>query len=51
MMNVVFVVDEYTDVQPADVVREMVEIMVDALRNPYKSRPEGEIVLGEVIRQ
>ena len=51
MMNVVFVIDEYTDVQPASVVREMVETMVDALCNPDKSRPEGETVLGEVIRQ
>ena len=51
LMNVFFVVDEYTDVEPAPVVREMIGIVVDALHNPDKPRPEGEIMLGEVTRQ
>lgn len=50
-MNVFFVVDEYTDVEPAPVVREMIGIVIDALHNPDKPRPEGEIMLGEVTRQ
>jgi len=50
-MNLFFVVDEYTDVEPAPVVREMVDIVIDALNNPEKPRPEGEILLGEVARQ
>ncbi|KAF8904746.1 isoprenoid synthase domain-containing protein [Gymnopilus junonius] len=51
LMNLFFVVDEYTDVEEAPVVREMVDIVIDALNNPEKPRPEGEILLGEVARQ
>ncbi|KAF9560259.1 terpenoid synthase [Agrocybe pediades] len=51
LMNLFFVVDEYTDVEPAHVVREMVDIVIDALNNPDKPRPEGEILLGELTRQ
>lgn len=50
-MNVFFVFDEYTDVEDADVVREMVDIVIDAIRNPEKPRPEGEVLLGELARQ
>ena len=50
-MNLFFVVDEYTDVEPAHVVREMVDVVLDALNHPHKPRPEGEILLGEVARQ
>lgn len=50
-MNLFFVVDEYTDVEPEPVVREMVNIVIDALNNPHKPRPEGEILLGEVAKQ
>ena len=50
-MNVFFVVDEYTDVEPAPVVREMIDIVIDAMHNPDKPRPKGEILLGEVTRQ
>ncbi|KAF4623300.1 hypothetical protein D9613_001442 [Agrocybe pediades] len=51
LMNLFFVVDEYTDVEPAHVVREMVDIAIDALNYPDKPRPEGEILLGELTRQ
>ncbi|KAH8101904.1 terpenoid synthase [Cristinia sonorae] len=51
LMNLFFIVDEYTDVEPAPVVREMVDVVIDALNNPHKPRPEGEIILGEVARQ
>ena len=50
-MNLFFVVDEYTDVEPEPVVREMMNIVIDALNNPHKPRPEGEILLGEVAKQ
>jgi hypothetical protein len=50
-MNVFFVIDEYTDVESADVVREMVDIVIDAMNNPHKLRPKDEILLGEVTRQ
>lgn len=50
-MNLFFVVDEYTDVESAPVVREMVDIVIDALNNPHKPRPEGELVLGQVAKQ
>ncbi|KAK6980733.1 terpene cyclase [Favolaschia claudopus] len=51
LMNCFFVIDEYTDVESEAVVREMIDIVIDALRNPHKSRPEGEVVLGEIVRQ
>ena len=50
-MNVFFVIDEYTDVEPQPVVREMVDIVIDALHNPHKPRPKGEVILGELTRQ
>ncbi|KAF4623294.1 hypothetical protein D9613_001445 [Agrocybe pediades] len=51
LMNLFFVIDPYTDVEPAHVVREMADIIIDALNNPDKPRPEGEILLGELTRQ
>jgi hypothetical protein len=51
LMNLFFVVDEYTDVEPAPVVRGMVDIVIDALNNPHRPRPEGEILLGLVAQQ
>ena len=50
-MNVLFVIDEYTDGASAPVVREMMEIITDTMVNPHKPRPEGEIVIGEICRQ
>jgi len=50
-MNLFFVLDEYTDVEPAPVVRGMVDIVIDALNNPHRPRPEGEILLGLVAQQ
>ncbi|KAF8970725.1 terpenoid synthase [Flammula alnicola] len=51
LMNLFFVVDEYTDVEPEPVVRAMVDIVIDALNNPHKPRPDGEILLGVVAQQ
>ena len=50
-IQVFFVVDEYTDVEPQPVVKEMIEAVIDAIHNPRKPRPEGEVVLGEIARQ
>lgn len=51
LMNFFFVVDEYTDVEDASGVRQMVDIVMDALKNSHKPRPEGEMLLGEMARQ
>jgi hypothetical protein len=51
LMNLFFVVDEYTDVEPASVVRGMVDVVVDALKNPHKPRPQGEVILGQVAKE
>ncbi|KAI0345597.1 terpenoid synthase [Trametopsis cervina] len=50
-VHVRFLVDEYTDVEPESVVRDMINVVIDALHNPYRPRPEGETVLGEITRQ
>ena len=46
-----FVLDEYSDVDPEHGVQEMIGIVTDALTNPHKTRPGGEIFLGEMARQ
>jgi hypothetical protein len=51
LMNLFFVIDEYSDVASGDGAREQANIVMDALRNPYKPRPAGEWVGGEVARQ
>lgn len=51
LMNMFFVYDEYSDVAHEDDVQVMADIIMDALRNPHKPRPEGEWVGGEVTRQ
>ena len=51
MMQALFTLDGFTDVEPAPVVREIASIVMDALRNPDKPRPAGEVVLGEIARQ
>ncbi|KAG1854771.1 isoprenoid synthase domain-containing protein [Suillus tomentosus] len=50
-MNLVFVIDEYSDVSKEDEVRQQKDVIMDALRHPYKPRPKGEWVGGEVARQ
>ncbi|KAF7372856.1 Terpene cyclase [Mycena sanguinolenta] len=51
LMMLFFAFDEYTDVLPAPEVRRYADIVMDALKNPNKPRPEGEHVVGEVARQ
>ncbi|PAV19433.1 terpenoid synthase [Pyrrhoderma noxium] len=51
LMIVFFIIDEYTDVEPENVVKEMVDIIKDALTDPHKSRPGDETILVEMTRQ
>ncbi|KAI0292682.1 terpenoid synthase [Multifurca ochricompacta] len=51
LMAVFLLFDEYSDVADADEVQEMVNIIMDALRNPHTPRPRGEWIGGEVTRQ
>ena len=50
LMNLFFIIDEHSDVEGEHVVREMAEVVMDALRNPHKPRPENEWVGGEASR-
>ncbi|KAG6859946.1 hypothetical protein C0995_001480 [Termitomyces sp. Mi166 len=49
--NFVFLFDEYTDVATPHETQQMVTMVMDALRNPDRTRPAGECVVGEVARQ
>ncbi|KAJ3860026.1 terpenoid synthase [Lentinula novae-zelandiae] len=51
LMNLFFVIDEYTDVETESVVRQMVDIVSDALNHPHKTRPSGENILGLITQQ
>lgn len=51
LMHLFFVIDEYTDVECEREVQSMMGTASDALRNPGKARPEGEIFVGEMTRQ
>jgi Delta6-protoilludene synthase len=51
LMHIYFVFDEYSDAAHEDDVQVMANIVMDALRNPHKPRPEGEWVGGEMARQ
>lgn len=43
--------DEYSDVASVKDAQEMVDIVMDALRNPHKPRPKDENILGEIAKQ
>ncbi|KAG1839495.1 hypothetical protein C8R48DRAFT_621621, partial [Suillus tomentosus] len=51
LMDLFFIVDEYTGIENEAVTKEMVDIVLDTLHNPHKIRPEGECILGEITRQ
>jgi hypothetical protein len=51
LMNLFFVIDEWSDVANARETRKYADSIMDALRNPHKPRPEGEWIGGEVTRQ
>lgn len=50
-LSVFFVLHEYTDLEDGSTVRSIVNITLDAIRNPYKPRPDGELFVGEMSRQ
>lgn len=50
-MNLYWVIEEYTDVQSAAGVQDMVDVITDALYNPHNPRPEGEIILGKIAKE
>ena len=50
-MIILFLVDEYTDGENATQTAEIVDITIDASKNPHEPRPEGEVILGEITRQ
>nr|8H72_A Chain A, Delta(6)-protoilludene synthase K435DRAFT_659367 [Dendrothele bispora CBS 962.96]8H72_B Chain B, Delta(6)-protoilludene synthase K435DRAFT_659367 [Dendrothele bispora CBS 962.96] len=50
LMNLFFVVDEHSDAMDKNSVHVWVEIIMDALRNPTKPRPDDEPIVGEISR-
>jgi len=51
MVNLFFTFDEFTDVADDETAQKLGDIVLDALHNPRKPRPEGESAVGEVARQ
>jgi hypothetical protein len=49
--NLYFVLDEFTDIADDDTAQKIGDMVVDAFRNPFMPRPEGEHLLGEMARQ
>jgi hypothetical protein len=50
-MALFYIFDEFTDKVDGKGALAHVEVVVDALRNPYSERPPGESKLGEITRQ
>ena len=50
-MNLFYVFDEYTDIADTKGAEEIRNVVVDAMRNPHKPRPEGELLIGEMTRE
>ncbi|KAG2115735.1 terpenoid synthase [Suillus discolor] len=51
VLDVQLVVDDVTDRITAADAKGLVDIVIDALHNPHKIRPEGEYIVGEMMRQ
>ncbi|RDW85332.1 terpenoid synthase [Coleophoma cylindrospora] len=51
LMNVFFVIDEYTDIANGQETRQKADIVMDSLRNPYKERPSGEWIGGRIVQE
>ncbi|KAI0050090.1 terpenoid synthase [Auriscalpium vulgare] len=51
LMLLLCVFDEFTDRSDGDGARVYADMVMDALRNPHKPRPAGEVQLGEIARQ
>ena len=50
-MNLLYVYDEYTDIADGKGAEEIRDIVMDTFRNPHKSRPQGELLIGEMTRE
>ena len=50
-MVLFFIYDEFTDKVDGDGARLCAEMVMDAIQNPHKDRPQGEPKLGEIARQ
>ncbi|KAH9990414.1 isoprenoid synthase domain-containing protein [Russula vinacea] len=50
-MALFFIYDEFTDKVDGDGARLYAEMVMDAIQNPHKERPQGELQLGETARQ
>ncbi|KAK0215213.1 terpenoid synthase [Armillaria nabsnona] len=51
LMHLLFAFDDYTDNAPPEVVRRYANVVMDAVRNPIKSRPSDEVVLGVIAQE
>jgi len=51
LMVLFFIYDEFTDKVDGDGARLCAEMVMDAIQNPQKDRPQGEPKLGEIARQ
>ncbi|KAF8486350.1 terpenoid synthase [Russula ochroleuca] len=51
LMALFYIFDEFTDKVDGQGALALVEVVVDALRNPHSERPLGESKLGEITRQ
>jgi len=51
LMNLLYVFDEFTDIANGKGAGDIRDIVMDALRNPQKPRPEGELLIGEMARK
>ncbi|KAF7349057.1 Terpene cyclase [Mycena venus] len=51
LMNLFFVIDEHTDVAATETVRTQAAIVMDAIRNPHRPRPQGEWIGGKIAQE
>ncbi|PCH42381.1 hypothetical protein WOLCODRAFT_17681 [Wolfiporia cocos MD-104 SS10] len=52
LMSLFFVLDEYTVVESAPVVREMIDVVIDAVKNPsHTPRPQGRFCLEKLRKR
>jgi hypothetical protein len=50
-MNLFYCYDEYTDIADGKVANDIRNITMDAMRDPQKPRPDGELLIGEMMRE
>jgi len=46
-----FITDDHAGIEPAPVIREIADAMLDVLYNPYKPVPAGEIMLCQALQE